>query len=142
MTAEEARRRFAQARVARLATLAPGGPRLVPITFALAEEVIWSAVDDVKPKRTRALARLEHIAADPRVSVLADHYEDDWRALWWVRADGRARVLERDDPEARAGLEALAGRYEPYRERPPAGPLIAIAVARWSGWSGRECGTL
>lgn len=135
MTADEARRRFAQARVARLATVAAGGPRLVPITFALADEVIWSAVDDVKPKRTRALARLDHIAADPRVSVLADHYEEDWSALWWVRADGRARVIDRDDPAAAAGLEALGARYTPYRERPVAGPLIEITVARWSGWS-------
>ena len=135
MTADEARRRFAQARVARLATVAAGGPRLVPITFALADEVIWSAVDDVKPKRTRALARLDHIAADPRVSVLADHYEEDWNALWWVRADGRARIVDVDDPAAAPGLEALAARYPPYRERPVAGPLIEISVARWSGWS-------
>jgi PPOX class probable F420-dependent enzyme len=135
LTADEARRRFAQARVARLATVAAGAPRLVPITFALADELIWSAVDDVKRKRTRALARLDHIAADPRVSVLADHYEEDWNALWWVRADGRARVLDRDDPAAAPGLEALAARYTPYRERPVAGPLIEISVARWSGWS-------
>ncbi len=135
MTPQEARRRFAQARVARLATLAAGAPRLVPITFALAEETIWTAVDDVKPKRTRALARLRQIAADPRVCVLADHYEDDWGALWWVRADGRATVLDAQAPEAAAGLAALAARYAPYRERPPAGPLIAIAVERWSGWS-------
>ena len=135
MTADEARSRFAQARVARLATLAAGAPRLVPITFALAGEVIWSAVDDAKPKRTLALARLEQIAADPRVSVLADHYEEDWGALWWVRADGRARVIDRDDDAAGAGLEALAARYAPYRERPVVGPLIAIAVERWSGWS-------
>lgn len=135
MTSGEARRRFAQARVARLATVAAGEPRLVPITFALANEVIWSAVDDVKPKRTLALARLDHIAAEPRVSVLADHYEEDWSALWWVRADGRARVIDRDDPAAAAGLAALAARYPPYRERRVAGPLIEISVARWSGWS-------
>ena len=135
MTSGEARRRFAAARVARLATVAAGEPRLVPITFALADEVIWSAVDDVKRKRTRALARLDHIAAEPRVSVLADHYEEDWGALWWVRADGRARVIDRDDPDARVGLRALADRYPPYRERAAVGPLIAIAVERWSGWS-------
>jgi len=135
VTADEARRRFAQARVARLATVGAGGPRLVPITFALAGEVIWSAVDDAKPKRTLALARLEQIAADARVSVLTDHYEDDWGALWWVRADGRARVIDRDDPDGQAGLRALAARYQPYRDRAPVGPLIAISVARWSGWS-------
>ena len=135
MTADEARRRFAQAPVARLAMLAAGAPTLVPITFALAGEVIWSAVDDVKPKRTLALARLDHIASDPRVSVLADHYEEDWSALWWVRADGRARVIGHDGPEARVGLRALADRYPPYRERAAVGPLIAIAVERWSGWS-------
>lgn len=135
MTADEARRRFAQARIARLAMLAGGAPALVPITFALSGEVIWSAVDDVKPKRTLALARLDRIAADPRVSVLADHYEEDWSALWWVRADGRARVVGREDAQAGVGLRALAARYQPYRERLPAGPLIAITVERWSGWS-------
>ncbi len=135
MSADEARRRFAQARVARLATIAADGPRLVPITFALAGEVIWSAVDDVKPKRTVALARLDQIAADARVSVLADHYEEDWSALWWVRADGRARVIDRDDTDAQPGLRALADRYPPYRDRAPVGPLIVICVQRWSGWS-------
>jgi len=135
LTDGEARARFAAARVARLATLGAGGPRLVPITFALAGGLIWSAVDDVKPKRTMNLARLRRIAADPRVSVLADHYDEDWRALWWVRADGLARAIDAADPAARAGLDALAGRYAPYRERPPAGPLIAVSVERWSWWS-------
>jgi PPOX class probable F420-dependent enzyme len=135
LTAQEARRRLAEARVARLATLAAGAPRLVPITFALADDTIWTAVDDVKPKRTRALARLAQIAADPRVCVLADRYEEDWRELWWVRADGRARVLDAADTAAAAGLAALARRYAPYREQPPAGPVIAIEVERWSGWA-------
>jgi PPOX class probable F420-dependent enzyme len=141
VTAGEARERLAGARVARLATAAADGrPHVVPCTFAvLGEDSIVSAVDH-KPKRTTALRRLANIAANPRVAVLADHYEDDWDALWWARADGVARVLE---PGAETGLRAealraLTARYAPYRERPPAGALVVVAVERWSGWSARS----
>jgi PPOX class probable F420-dependent enzyme len=136
MEACEARRRFADARVARLATAdAAGRPHLVPITFALLDETIYSAVDG-KPKRTRALRRLANVAANPRVAVLADHYEDDWERLWWARADGAARILDAALPEALGALAALAARYERYRTQPPPGPILAIDVERWSGWSG------
>jgi PPOX class probable F420-dependent enzyme len=130
MTGEEARERFAAARVARLATAdASGRPHLVPIVFAVAGDEVVSAVD-AKPKRTTALRRLANVRENPRVALLADHYEDDWSALWWVRADGRARVLEGDD----GAVAALAERYEQYRADPPAGPVLAITVERWSGW--------
>jgi PPOX class probable F420-dependent enzyme len=119
------RERFAAARVARLAT---AGPHVVPICFVLDGETIWSAVD-AKPKRTRALRRLENIARDPRVSLLVDHYEDDWSRLWWARADGTATV--HDDGPA----ELFCARYDQYAAAPPAGPFIAIAVERWTGWS-------
>jgi PPOX class probable F420-dependent enzyme len=122
---------FASVPVARLATVDPSGaPHLVPIVFAVTGDVIHSAVD-AKPKRTRHLRRLANIAANPRVSVLADHYEDDWSRLWWVRADGVARVLD-DSP---AGLAALVARYPQYRASPPAGPFLEITVDRWSGWA-------
>jgi len=135
VTAEEARRRFAGAAVARLATAdAQGRPHLVPIVFALGDDIIWSAVD-AKPKRTRALRRLANISANPAVSVLVDHYEDDWTRLWWVRADGRARILELTDPDATAGVEALTARYGAYRDAPPPGPVLEVTVERWSGWS-------
>jgi len=92
-----ARDLFTGASVARLATVRPDGrPHLVPIVFAVAGDVIVTAVDEVKPKRTRALARLANIAAEPRVSVLADHYDEDWTRLWWVRADGTATVVGSD----------------------------------------------
>jgi PPOX class probable F420-dependent enzyme len=132
--AAEARALFASTRVARLATCDAGGqPHLVPITFALDGEVIVTAVDH-KPKRTTALRRLANIAANSRVSVLADHYEDDWSRLWWVRADGTAAVVEPEAPAYRDAVARLAERYEQYRERPPEGPAIAITVSRWSGW--------
>jgi PPOX class probable F420-dependent enzyme len=135
---DEARSRLAAARVARLATAAADGrPHVVPCTFAvLGAATIVSAVDH-KPKRTTALRRLANIAANPHVALLADHYEDDWDALWWARADGSARVVEPGgEAELReAALAALSARYEPYRARPPGGALVVIAVDRWSGWS-------
>jgi len=122
--------RFATARVARLATVTPAGaPHLVPIVFALAGDVLHTAVDG-KPKRTRRLARLANIAAEPRVSVLADHYDEDWSALWWVRADGVCRILD-DSP---AGRAALAERYPQYRDTPLSGPFLEITVERWTAW--------
>jgi PPOX class probable F420-dependent enzyme len=133
VTADEARSLFAGARVARLATVgAAGRPHLVPIVFALDGDVVFSAVD-AKPKRTTALKRLANIAQNPHVALLADHYDDsDWGALWWARADGVARVA--GEEEARRGIALLVQRYDQYRAVPPPGPVIAITVARWSGW--------
>jgi PPOX class probable F420-dependent enzyme len=142
----DARRRLAGVRVARLATVSPAGrPHVVPFTFALGsrargagsgpEDHIYSAVD-AKPKSSTDLRRLRNIRANPRVAVLADHYEDDWDRLWWVRADGQAAIL--DDPATMApALALLAGRYPQYRQHPPAGPVISIRVDRWTGWSAR-----
>jgi PPOX class probable F420-dependent enzyme len=122
------------ARVARLATVAPDGrPALVPVCFAIADETIYHAVDQ-KPKTTRALARLEHVRTEPRAAVLADHYDDaDWERLWWVRADGVARVLEHA-PDA---IDLLVEKYPQYRERRPDGPVMALDVRRISGWSAK-----
>ena len=103
----------------------------MPIVFALAGDELHCAVDQ-KPKRTRTLARLRNIAANPAVSVLADHYEEDWSRLWWVRADGYARIAE--GAAARASIALLEARYEQYASDPPAGPAIIIAVGRWSAW--------
>jgi len=131
---EEARERFAAARVARLATAdAAGRPHLVPIAFAVAGETIYSAVD-AKPKRTRALRRLANVRENAAVSLLVDHWdEEDWERLWWVRADGVGRVLDADAPEANRALGLLRERYPRQRE---AGEVLAVDVGRWSGWSG------
>ncbi|HEX4433048.1 MAG TPA: TIGR03668 family PPOX class F420-dependent oxidoreductase [Frankiaceae bacterium] len=130
-----ARERFAGARVARLATAdAQGRPHLVPIVFVVAGDTVYHAVDD-KPKRSRALRRLANVRANPAVSLLADYYDDDWTALWWVRADGRGRVLAPEEAEARRAIELLAGRYPQHRTQPPTGPVLAVDVERWSGWS-------
>ena len=138
MPGDQARERFTSARVARLASVsADGDPHAVPIVFAVDGDVLYTAVD-AKPKTTAALRRLANIAANSRVSVLADHYADDWAQLWWVRADGAARIAEGD--EAQLAIRLLAGRYPQYVEQPPPGPVLAIDVQRWSGWAATEDG--
>lgn len=131
MSPHEAHERFAAERVARLATAdAAGRPHIVAVTFAVEGDTVWTAVDQ-KPKRTRALRRLANIEANPQVALLADRYEDDWERLWWARADGTARLHD----AAPHALELLRSRYAQYRDDPPAGPFIEVAVERWSGWS-------
>src|ERR1051326_878505 len=128
------RRHFTSSRVAHLATVDQDGrPHIVPIVFALEADTIYFAVDR-KPKRTTNLKRVRNIGGNPRVAVLVDHYDDEWTSLWWARADGTASVLD-PGPDADRGLALLAERYAQYRSQPPAGPVVAIAVERWSGWS-------
>jgi PPOX class probable F420-dependent enzyme len=116
-----ARRRFAAARVAHLGTVRPDGtPHLVPVTFAVDDDVIYTAVD-AKPKRTRC-------------TLLVDHYDDDWSRLWWVRADGDAAVFDSPD-SSHPAFALLAARYAAYAVASPHGPLIVISVSRWVGWS-------
>ncbi|WP_343243475.1 TIGR03668 family PPOX class F420-dependent oxidoreductase [Streptomyces sp. SID8499] len=167
MDAEQARRRFTAARVARLATVDPAGrPRLVPVVFAAygpealdgtgapdgipygpdaprgadaAPYGLVTAVDH-KPKRTTRLARLADIEATPAVCLLVDSYDEDWDRLWWARADGTARIVPPDapDPAVRArhsaALARLRDKYPQYRAALPGGPVVDIAVHRWSGW--------
>jgi PPOX class probable F420-dependent enzyme len=129
------RSRFAAAPVARLATIRPDGtPRLVPITFALVDGLVCSAVDEVKPKTTTRLARLADVERDPRVGLLVDHYADDWSALWWVRVDGTAAVHLDGELRERA-LAALGAKYPPYAAEPPDGPVLVVNPTRWAGWS-------
>ena len=137
LTSDQARALLATAAVARLATVRPdGAPHIVPVCFAIAGGTIYTAVD-AKPKRTPDLARLANIAAEPRVALLADRYEDDWTQLWWVRVDGDARVVT-DPGERSRALNALATAYTQYAEAPPQGAVIAIEPRRISGWRARR----
>ncbi len=131
----DVRRRVTEARVARLATAdGSGEPHLVPIVFALDGDAIHTCVDD-KPKTTRRLRRLADIAANPRVSVLVDHYSDDWSQLWWIRIDGIATVHAADTDAGATGLDALVRKYPQYQSKRPPGPVITIARLHWRSWS-------
>ena len=132
LTEEELRARFTRARVLRLGTAdAAGKPHLVPATFAVVGDAVAIAVDH-KPKRHANLKRLRNVKENPAVTLLVDHFDEDWDRLWWVRADGEARVIENE--LAYELVDALVDKYEQYREHRPAGPVIRIQVNRWSGW--------
>jgi len=129
------RRRVAQARVGRLATVGVHNrPHLVPVCFATTGDRLVTAVDN-KPKTTTLLKRLHNVQANPAVSLLVDHFEEDWALLWWVRVDGRARVVE-PGAELDTLLEPLHEKYrEHYGLRAPRGPAIVVDLQRWVGWS-------
>ena len=131
----EARRRFAAGRVARMATVRPGGrPHLVPVVFAVEGDSIYSGVD-TKPKRSPELRRLANIRSNPDVTVLVDEYDEDWSTVWWVRAEGTASV-EEEGPERDRAFELLREKYHQYREGvEPLGAAVVVRVSRWSGWS-------
>jgi len=138
VTKAEMRRRVGAARVGRLATVRPDGtPHLVPICFALVEgehgDVIVSPTDE-KPKTTYELRRLKNIAAQPAVSLIVDHYEEEWSRVWWVRVDGRGRVID-EGAEHDDALAALRAKYDQYQSIGMPGAVLAIDVDRWTGWS-------
>ena len=107
---------------------------MVVVTFAVDGDTIYTAVDQ-KPKSGTNLKRLRNVGENPMVTMLADHYSDDWETLWWVRADGRAAILA-DQRQMAAPLALLANRYWQYRQAPPTGPVLAVTVGRWTGWTG------
>ena len=101
--------------VARLAYLdGDDRPRVLPVTFAVEGDAIWSAIDE-KPKRTPEPARLRYLRRRPEAALLVDVYDDDWTRLAWVQLLGRVDVVPvGESPEAMA---ALAAKYEPYARK-------------------------
>lgn len=131
--------RLAAARVGHLATAsADGRPHVVPLCFVVLAEVAYSVVDD-KPKRTRSgLRRLRNIEANPRASLLVDHYDEDWRSLWFVMAEGEAATVA-DEAEYREALAALRGKYPQYLSMDLAQathPMIRIRIGKLVAWQG------
>ena len=134
MDRAESLRRLAGATNGHLGTVRPDGrPHVVVATFALVGEDIVTAIDR-KPKTTQRLQRLVNIEANPAVTFLVDHYEDDWTRLWWVRVDGTASI-HADGPVRDTAVNALVGKYERYNQTPPDGPVIVIRTDRLVAWS-------
>jgi PPOX class probable F420-dependent enzyme len=134
----EAIARLRSARVGRLATVTPEArPHVVPFVYALVERdrdlrAYWAV--DRKPKRTERLQRLRNLERNPTAEFVVDGYDEDWRALWWVRASGTGRVIDDASDERSVALEALAAKYPRYASDPPPGPAVVIQIERISGW--------
>ena len=119
-------------RVGRLGLLdLQGGPRVLPVTYAVAEGRIWSAIDR-KPKRSGEPARLRFVRRDPRAALTVDRYSDDWEVLAWVQVLGVVSIV--DVADGAAGMDALREKYEPYREEEPPGPLLCLEPRRYLWW--------
>jgi PPOX class probable F420-dependent enzyme len=121
-----------QSRVGRLAFVDQGDrPRVLPVTYALAEGAVWSAIDD-KPKRSSEPARLRYLRRRPEAALCVDRYDDDWQQLAWVQLLGRVELLQPAEDEA--GMSALTAKYEQYRSEPPPGPLLRLVPERALQW--------
>jgi PPOX class probable F420-dependent enzyme len=124
---------FAESPVAMLATVGPDGtPHIVPVVFAVHDDVVYTAVD-AKRKSTKRLRRLANIEANPQVSMLVDHYDEDWSQLWWVRADGLAEIHYSGE-EMAGGYAWLRRKYVQYQRIALDGPVVTVNVQRWSSW--------
>lgn len=134
MERSEALLRLSEARVGRFATItADAKPHIVPITFAVLDDSVVHMVDH-KPKTRTDLVRMTNLTTNPQASLLVDHYDEDWRQLWWVRVDGRGTVHQSGLEWERA-RSALVEKYSPYGERPPTGPAIYLSIENITGWA-------
>jgi PPOX class probable F420-dependent enzyme len=137
LDADQIRRLVGGARVARLGTVDPDhGVHLVPVTFAFVGEAVVTAVDH-KPKRSRRLRRVANIERNHHVTLLVDHYDEDWTRLWWCRGSGTARVIYQGG-EFEQAVDALVARYQQYAGERPRGPVIKVAVDVWRGWASEQ----
>jgi PPOX class probable F420-dependent enzyme len=125
------RRKIAQARVARLATIdAKGGPHLVPLCFIYDGKAFYTAIDH-KPKSVspERLARVQNIRARPHVALLIDHYEEDWAQLWFILIRGKARLLPKSASRERASaIRKLRSKYSQYSKELLADDALIIRI--------------
>lgn len=141
LTEDEARARLAAHDHGVLATVHPErGVDAVPVVYAVHRGHVGVPVDRVKPKASTRLQRQRNLEADPRATLLVEHWDrDDWTRLWWVRAELR----HEPEPEAELGAGDVEGRlgaaleaaFPQYAGQPFAGVLVfrIVAVTGWSG---------
>jgi PPOX class probable F420-dependent enzyme len=107
------------------------GADLVPVVYVVDGTTIVLPIDTVKPKSGARLQRLRNLEADARASVLIDHYDDDWQALWWVRAHGTARLAAPTTKQ----LERLATSFPAYRDPGSVASVVLVEVDEVTGWA-------
>ena len=135
LDADDARRRLSEARVAYLGTVGSNGrPHVVPIVFAMDGGFVYS-IADPKPKTGLDLRRHRNIEANPAVSLLVDAYDEAWEHLWWVRADGIARVVDEGEERDKT-ISLLRAKYRQYETwTTPFGAATVIEIERIASWA-------
>jgi len=129
---------IAEGRVGRLGTAdAAGQPLVVPICYAFDGESLFSAID-AKPKTTapRGLKRIRNLQDNPKVSVVIDRYDEDWRKLRYVIIQGRAELLTEGGDFSR-GIDLLLAKYPQYRDmglNRGSGLMIKVKPDRVTQW--------
>jgi hypothetical protein len=114
-----------------------------PVVYAVDEDgYVGVPVDRVKPKASLRLQRERNLEADPRATLLVEHWDrTDWSRLWWVRAELR---WQGEGTAARAAALAarLAQRYPQYHDQPFARMLVLqlVGIAGWAAEDGPDLG--
>ena len=125
--------RISTVRSATLGTVSPdGSPHLVPCVFAVDPPLIFIPVDG-KPKRSRALKRLNNLRMDPRAVLLFHGWDEDWSRLWWVSVKGEALIL-RTSSDMNHARHLLLARYSQYRTPEELDPIIQIQITDVIEW--------
>jgi PPOX class probable F420-dependent enzyme len=129
-----------QQRVGHLATVSRGGePHVVPVCYAVADDTIYTPIDE-KPKQPgRTLRRVRNIEETGRAALVVDRYDEDWTQLGWVLLRGRAELLAPGSPEQARAVELLRQRYPQYQAmRLETQSMIALRIERVSVWGKLE----
>jgi len=80
------------------------------------------------------LKRVRNIRENPRVSLVIDRYDENWRKLAYVLIFGRARVINRGIAHRQA-VRLLRRKYPQYRRMAiDQRPLIVITTLRITAW--------
>ena len=125
-----------EARRAVMTTIDPGGqPHAVPVIFSVYGDALVSPIDR-KPKSGKRLVRLRNLERNPRVTLLADRWSEDWHDLAWVMIRGLGAFQPAEDSTRE--VEAIIARFQGYREELEGSGVIRIEPQRVSWWSWRD----
>jgi Pyridoxamine 5'-phosphate oxidase len=122
-----------------LCTLHPErGPDPQPVLYAVSDDGhVGVPIDRVKPKTSARLRREDNLEADPRATLLIEHWDaGDWSRLWWVRAN-LSYVPHPPSPLTDDLAGRLARTVPQYADRPFHRILVCRIVAV-TGWSAAE----
>lgn len=120
------------------ATLHPTrGPDPQPVVYAVHDGHVGVPIDRVKPKKSSRLQREDNLAADPRGSLLIEHWDlEDWSRLWWVRADTE-HVPDPDASLVDALADRLATTVPQYADK-PFHRVLVCRIVKITGWAASE----